>query len=431
MKRKINTAPLTLLVVIGGSIFIAFFISRTPPNLPITVFSIACTILLASLALPSLLGISESKVVRGLFFILYNNFVHILFPVYQLILAVVALIAEYSKSNDNIPAFFSRILLVLIIFDLFYILYYLSYLIGLIASPLKMLGAFENRILSKIKRDIKKGNEKKILSEIQILVKISRDTGMGEEKYTSLKIFQKLLKEVTQSTQKDKNIPAELQYKLWKLLVENIYEVCQNNNDLYSANDRNVSKAVDILKKSFQGINHWSKSGFDYAVCTRTLKRIADFAIKKGYNDSLNKAVSVLGEIGEQSISDQPTPRVSPVEIASDMADLGIAAVQLGKDDLTDQFIVHLLNFYSISKKETYLFYTLNLMSFVWDNNNDALEELGNRLCGLFKSEIDEAVKYGAICFQRETVRIKRFLAAVGKIKDPGFFASFKKLLWL
>jgi len=448
MKRKISTAPFSLLVVIGGSILIAIFINYTPPDLPITVFSIACTILLASLALPSLLGISESKVVKGLFFFFYN-FVHFLFPFYQLVLAIVALIAEYSKYNDNIPVFFSRILLILIIFDLFYILYYLSYLISLIASPLKMLKTFEKRILNKIKRDIiKKGDAKKIFSEIQILAKISKDAGMGEEKSFALKIFEKLIKEITQwpsqemktstklnyrlwilgkkifdlpkSTYKMSSVPTELQYKLWKLLVENIYEVCQNDNDLYSANDRNVSEAVDILKNSFQLINHWGKSGFNYAVCTRTLKKIAFFAIKRNLRKSLNRAVVIMGKIGEQSILDKPKSRVSPFEIASDMADLGIAAVKLGKDDLTDHFIIQILNFYSISKEVRHLFYMLNLISFIWGNNNDAIGDLDNRLRGISQREIDEAVQYGSVSFQRETVRIKRFLETTIKAKKNG-----------
>ena len=344
-------------------------------------------------------------------------------------MAGVALIAEYSQVGSITKIFISRLLLVLIILDLFYILLYLRYLINVIGSPKEMLKIFEKRILKKIKKKTRKGQEEDIFSEIQMLVKISKDTSMGEEKCTALKIFEKLLTEVIKFYPRDINIiPTESQYRLWKLLVENFYEVCHNSDDLCSASDLNLSEAIDILKKSWQSIDHWSKTGFDYAVCTRELKKIGYFAITKSYNKSINRVVAVLGKIGEQYISDQPTPRISPVEIASDMSELGIFTVNAGKDDLTDQFIIHLLHFYEISQEEKYLFYTLRLMSFVWERNTDALEDLSRKLSGIEEREIDKAVKYGSFCFQREAVRIKRFLDAVDKCNNPGLFALIRKL---
>lgn len=428
MKSKI-TVLIIFSIVIIGSFLISFNINSSPPNLPLAVFSIACTILLASVALPSLLGISQSKIVKGLFFILYTDFIHIFFPIYQVILAVVALITEYSNVGSNTSIFISRLLLVLIILDLFYILLYLRYLINVIGSPKEMLKIFEKRILKKIRKKREKGYEGDIFSEIEMLVKISKDTGMGEEKSAVLKIFEKLLTEVIKFYPRDINIfPTESQYRLWKLLVENVYEVCHNNDNLCSASDLNLSEAIDILNQSWQSIVHWSKTGFDYAVCTRELKKIGNFAITKNYNNSINKLVAVLSKIGEQCISDQSTPRTSPVEIASDMSELGLFTVNVGKDDLTDQFIIHLLNFYETSLEEKYLFYTLRLMSFVWDNNKDALEDLSKKLIGIKEIEFDEAVKYGSICFKRETVRIKRFLDAVDKFNKPGLFALIRKL---
>ncbi len=418
MKEKKNRITITIIftIIIIGSILIAYNIKNSPSNLPLAVFSIACTILIASLALPSLLGISDSKIVKGLFFILYNDFIHIFFPIYQAMLAVVALITEYSQAGSNFHTFMSRLLLVLMIFDLFYILLYLHYLINVIGSPGKMLRIFENRILNKIKRRTKKGREEEIYSEIQMLVKISKDTCMGDEKSAALSIFNKLLEEITRLPAKSENIPTEWQYKLWKLLIENVSEICHNHNDLYSANDKNVSRAIDILNNSWQLITHWRKTGFDYTIFTRTLKKIAYLAIKKSYNDSVHKVVAVLGKMGEQALSNQATPHVTPSEIASDMAELGIFGAKAGKDDLTYQLINHLLSFYNISQKEEYLFWTLRLMSFIWDNNKDALEDLGRHLIEMERIEIESAVEYGSICYLRETVRIKRFLDAVANL---------------
>ena len=158
MKNKI-IFPIALFITIGSSL-IAFYITNSaPPNLPIAVFSIACTILLAALALPSLLGISDSKIVKGLFFILYNNFVHMFFPIYQVILAGVALTAEYSIVECNNPIFIARLLLVLTILDLFYLLFYIRYLVNSIGSPGQMLKIFEKRIVKKIGEKTKKGHE--------------------------------------------------------------------------------------------------------------------------------------------------------------------------------------------------------------------------------------------------------------------------------
>jgi hypothetical protein len=343
------------------------------------------------------------------------------------VLAVVALIAEYLKVGSITAGIISRLLLVLIILDLFIIFYYLRYLINMISSPVKMYNTFAKGKLKKIRKKTKKRQEEGIFDEIKDLVKISKDTGMGEEKSAALKIFEELLTEVTRSYPRGAvNIPTPTasQYEWWKLLVENIYEMCYSDDHLYSANDRNLLEAIDILDKAWQllSINHWSKTGFDYAACTKALKKLADWGIKKDYYRSVNRAVAVLKKIweqclAEQRLSDQPAHRTSPLEIAPYVAGIGISAVKEGKDDIAYQFIRYLFYFYETSQKKEYLFYNLKLMSFIWDNNSDALEDLGYKLSNINKSEIDEAVKYGSICFQRENVRIRRFLDAWDEFK--------------
>lgn len=434
MKNK-NIIPIIFFITIGTSLIAFNIINSAPPSLPLAVFSIACTILLAAIALPSLLGISDSKVVKGLFFILYKDFIHILFPVYQVLLALTALIAEYSNFQCNSPIFISRLLLVLTIVDLFCILLYLRYLIHVIGSPKAMLQIFERRIVNKISKKALKRSEKDILSEIRELVNISKDTGMGEEKSTALKIFDKLLREVSRLQIPgidEKETPTELQYRLWKSLVENVSEVCRNEHDLYSADDKNISEAMTILNNAWQRTNHWRKTGFDYAVCTRAIKKLARYAIKKDYENSVNEAARILGEIAPESISKPSTKtRISAADIASDMADIGIAAVKAGRDDLTDQYIVHLLHFFGLSKgkDKVYLFYVLKLMSFVWDKNRDALQDLSNTLREIENSEIRQTVKYSSRHFPRETARIKRFLEAGDKLDRPANSTLFQKFM--
>lgn len=434
MKSKI-IIPIIFFVAICTSIIAFNLINSAPPSLPLAVFSIACTILLAAIALPSLLGISDSKVVKGLFFILYKDFIHILFPVYQVLLALTALIAEFSKLQCQNSIFISRLLLVLMIVDLFCILLYLRYFIHVIGSPKVMLQILERRIVNKISRKALKRSESDILSELRELVSISKDTCMGEEKSTALKIFDKLLNEVSrlQIPGSDVNkTPTEMQYQLWKSLVESVSEVCRNEHDLYSADDKNISEAMRILNNAWQRTNHWEKTGFDYAVCTRAIKRLAFYAIRKGYENSVNEAAGILGEITPGSISKPPHElRISAAEIASDMADIGIAAVKAGRDDLTDQYIIHLLNFFGLSKgkDKVYLFYVLKLMSFVWDKNEDALQDLSNTLREIENSEIHQTVKYGSRYFPRETARIKRFLEASDKLDKPDHSTIFQNFM--
>lgn len=108
------------------------------------------------------------------------------------------------------------------------------------------------------------------------------------------------------------------------------------------------------------------------------------------------------------------------------MVELGIDAVKTGKDDLADQLILSLRNFYNTAEdgQEIYLIYALNLMAFVLDNNRFAIEDLSKRIGEIDKTMIDEALEYSSDYLPRETARIKWFLEEVNKYsksKSPPF----------
>ncbi len=81
-KKKLIILVVTALVFVF-SFFIADIFNVVSTNLPLSVLSIVCTILLATLAVPSFLGLSDSKVFQALSFIVYNRPIHYLFPIYQ------------------------------------------------------------------------------------------------------------------------------------------------------------------------------------------------------------------------------------------------------------------------------------------------------------------------------------------------------------
>lgn len=178
---------------IATSFYIWRCVYIAPPALPLTIFTLACTVLLAALALPSLLSISESKIVKGLFFIFYKDPMHYLFPFFQVVLAAFSLIAEFSKVNGDFATPVSKLMLVFMVLNIVFIFTYLRYLIRLIGTPALMLANFEERVV----RKIKKGKDDDAVDAINMLGEIANNTGAGKEKSEAVETFGRLLEIVT------------------------------------------------------------------------------------------------------------------------------------------------------------------------------------------------------------------------------------------
>lgn len=418
---RFGIAVLIILLGIAVSSIIVFITNTAPPNLPLSIFAVACTILLAAIVFPQFaVGLSGSKIAKGLLFEFYNNWIHWLFLIYQVILAISAIIAEHAKTESFNPKFLSHSLLFLIVFDLFYLLWYLVYLIERIAAPELVLQTFVRRLLRKIDWEAKNRRTNKFVRKLRMIARIAREANSGYEKSVVLEALNNLLQPVTNiasSKKQELTILPVSQFESWKLLVESISSACTDTDELCSANDANTCEAIRISWEAWRLINNWPKSGYDYAACPRAIARLGHFAVSKGYHNSIHLAAGKLASIAEESIEDSLQPRTSPFEIANSMAKIGVATAIVGRGDSAEPYIGWLLYFSKLTEKDAnvYMFYTLNLVSFIWEKDKDALGDLCYRLDQANVQDVLNAtLEYGRANFPRETERIERFLNAAG-----------------
>jgi hypothetical protein len=453
-KKAISLSPVGIFL----SYLIASRANISPPNFPLAVFTVACTVLVAAIAFPQIaIGLSGSHIARNLIPEFYKNWKHWLFVSFQAFIAIWAIFTEHFKSPDmNTPCLYFRILLFLIVFDFFVGFLYLDQIRRLIASPKDMLNIYLKR-LKRILRGKSAKARQVFFDEIDNIGRIGRYTTMCYEKTYILNAIENLLKTVM-----DKNIPSVLnpqtssshailpdltgpyaqipgtpkspilvdsQFEVWKQLVGYISEACTIYNEKHSANEKNALKALEILKGAWRLVIEWKKGDFDYNVCTRAIKEIANFSIKKGFDSCVEKAVEILADIAQNSISNKES-LLSSEAVTSNLTEIGISAVKDGKDHLLPIFIVHLLCFFELSQRKEmiYLLDILYLMSITWGNNRDALIDLQLILDSIDDSQIQETVKFGTRYDSQKTIRIERFLKAVGDFKKPGSSGFIKKL---
>ena len=418
-KAKVITILFSAILV---SFFIACSMNCDYPDLPLPIFQVLASVFLASFALPGILGISDSKIVKALFLIFFKDPVLLSFPIFQVFLSVVALMAEHSKVVYKDSALFTSWLFILVIVDLIYILWYLLYILHLFSSPKPMLEMFEKRIVKKIKRmrTLNYSSRKTLKEEILTLAKISRDT-ISDDKSYAIKTFSRLFNtfinpEINHNT--DSNTPTDYQLELWQLMVESVSITCMGGNESYAGSEKNANDTIDIITKAWEATDKWAEKGADYAANTRELKKIGQFAIVKGYEDTLKRVLDVLYKIVAECIDDKPSPRISVAFIARDIEILGVDYIKAGREFYALNFISSLMRIYlAAERKLSFLFQLLNLMSLLWKTNNDALTALSRYLGRIDKSKIKEVVKYGENFSSIETIRIKRFLKAVNKFQ--------------
>lgn len=445
------------ILFIGGilSAAIAIQTKGTPTGFPIAIFTVCCAILVAAITFPQIvIGLSSSHIVKHLGSEFYKNWKHWLFFSYQVLIAMWAIIVKHFEFDSLNPLVFYRILLFLIVFDFFYGFFYLDDIRRLIASPKDMLTAYIKRIKKIPHKESIKEN-KTFLSEINTIGRIARYTTMCYEKDEILEEIKNLLEFISDENfpagpeQKNPDIldsenwksqitPTKLQFDSWELLVRHISDSCTIQHELHSSNESNTLEALKILGKAWWQITEWKKGDFDYGVCARAIERLAYYAIQKNYNNCVEKAVAILDKIARKSISDilkrnykvQET-FISPLNIASMITDIGISAVKAGRDKLLSQFIIYLIHYFQLSdnKERLYLFYVLNLMSYVWDMNKDAAEDLSKTLDEIEEDQILDTIQYGLVYFPRETARIRRFIKAVENFSKSESSSTFLQKL--
>lgn len=461
---------------------IALIADSVPKDFPLVVFTVSCTILIAVIALPQVAsGLSSSYIAKSLAPEFYKNWHQWLYLSFQAILALFSLISIIASNQKGVcPSPYSRCLLFLIVWDFAWGFFYLIRVRTFIESPEDMLNIYLERI-KKIGRQDKEKAKEVFLLELKNIGRIGRYTTMSYEKSQILKAIEKLWDFVTDqevpnalknksnfwlaqksrefipfviaypfpaksdiplnfasildkaTINEQKSVPTAKQKESWECLIECVTDACTINNELYSANKTNILEALEVLQKAWQKMTSWEKSDFTYAELPILVTNIALYSIAKCYNECVEKAVTILAGSVMEYIPNSKPHYISPHDIAVFMGEIGVSAVKAGKHDLPDQIFLYMLLFYSIADENTnqsgidwnksgnfFLFEALNLMSFVWDNNNDALESLCQRLEGIDNEQIVETVKNGSKYFPIDTTRIKRFFKAVDNFNASG-----------
>ena len=412
---------------------------------PMTIFGVACTLLMAAIALPQIaIGLSNSHIAKSLVPEFYKSARHWIFLFFQAVIALTSICVIHisSEGGYDSPTVLYRILLGLIVFDFFYGFYYLDSLNRFISSPHYMLTIYLKRIRRILKKKPAKGFDA-FKAEIDNIECIGRSAIHYEKSEILNTIYEMLkmtlnkdvpnaLKQTAKQTSDEQvgksgptgnaspnNVITKLQHDAWILLVKGISDICIIRDEVHAADKDNAMLALQILKKPWDIITVGEKGDRDFSIYPKALKEFALFAINKGYDDILSKAAEAIHKIAKDFIKvfaegreSYPKLFVSPVDMASNIKEIGFAVVRADRYDLLPQFIAHLYEYFDLSQKEVsvYLFDVLNLMSFTWEANKDALEDLKSTLDDMESEHVQKALQYGRETFPREAIRVERFL---------------------
>lgn len=415
---KPKRALLFLLAGMFLSAVVAFnLVCIASPTLPLSIFVMACTILLAAITFPQLaIGLSGSKIVKNLLPVIYRSATHWLFIISQVFLAILAIVAEHSSQNQAAPSQSYRFLVWIALADLFFVLWYLLRLVGRISMPTKMLRAFTSSILTKWSQTDLGDDTTEALICLRLAARIAREANTGYEKSITIDGLERLLHGVSSRVRRrplGMGDFDETRYAAWKFIVESIAQSCIN--ELSCGDESNTSRAIAVLSDAVYCTRSWPSTGYDYGACPRAVATLAVYALSKGYRNSVSIAAQTLEKLARASMPDGDTPRISPVQICAMLARIGVQAVQVNQVDQTEAYVESLVSLTHESARDTekYLFYALYLMATVWEKDNDALEDLRLRF------DWDEIrptgmlmLDYGRSYFPRKTRRITRFLIA-------------------
>jgi hypothetical protein len=415
------------ILTIIASFFIAYGMNYEYPDLPLSAFAVFSTILLAVFALPGLIGISDSKMVKALFLIFFKDPVFLSFPVFQIFLAILSLIAQHMKSVGVNLSFITAWLMLLIIIDLFYILCYLLYILIIFNSPKPLLGMYEHLIGKKIKRIVhqKKLSMGVLGKEILMLADMSKDTNNNAKTITIRTINRLLSVLINPNLSGNKNFeaPTQVQLDIWTLLIQAAAITCTGSDSAFTSDEKITLDTVDIIKRAWNATEKWKEkdTNHDFNICSRELRKIGLFSINHGYRHIIENIIEILGSIAITCISEKRS-RINVGFVAIDIKELGGECIKKNQIYAVPAIIKILDQLHVLSaEKKVYLSILLEFMSFVWETNKYSFEYLARYYKSMEtnKEVVDNVVKNIEKHFPIDTIRIRGFLDAVNKFNNP------------
>jgi hypothetical protein len=427
------------------SAILALLVITPPDDFATGKFSIGITLFVTVIAIPQLTVITlDDHISKSLRIEFYLSKLYWFILFFQIIIVITAIVPSFINPNSAIIFYVNRLLVFLFFSDFVFIGFYLYHLFKFNTSSTYLLRSYNRRVVKIMNAVFIHGKKKELLPQIRSMGHIGGKTTNWYEKKEIIGALKALLDAL-----KDIKIPQckHLKERLlkkketWVFLVAAIAETC-TAGEPHAPTEQNLIDATHALENAWDIVHEAEQPFIDdcsYLECSKALRDLTLIAIKNKYRkfDSVEDAVRVLNKINRQTIMSKDKNYHSPFNTLPMIIEVGFAIVN-GNNPYIHIYplVTELLNFYENTKHEAnhkiVLLETINLMSYIWDQNNDTIESLCYIIREAESREIRETIKVSFSYYKDDVARIARFFEAVDQFKNdkkPNLFQRFNNIL--